>query len=42
MKENRPQTSDKATDKNWAGAKYTSDVVKSGYYKDNEVSIYVD
>ena len=36
------QTSDKATDKNWGGAKYTSDVVKSGYYKDNEVSIYVD
>lgn len=28
-------------DPNWGGAKYTESLVKSGYYKDNEVSLYV-
>ena len=28
-------------DPNWGGAKFTDDLVKSGYYKDNEVSLYV-
>ena len=28
-------------DPNWGGAKFTDALVKSGYYKDNEVSIYV-
>jgi hypothetical protein len=28
-------------DTNWGGAKYTDALVKSGYYKDNEVNIYV-
>ena len=28
-------------DTNWGGAKFTDALVKSGYYKDNEVSLYV-
>ena len=28
-------------DTNWGGAKYTDALVKSGYYKDNEVALYV-
>lgn len=28
-------------DPNWGGAKFTDALVKSGYYKDNEVSVYV-
>ena len=28
-------------DTNWGGAKYTDALVKSGYYKDNEVAVYV-
>jgi hypothetical protein len=28
-------------DSNWGGSDYTEDLVKKGYYKDNEVSIYV-
>lgn len=40
------QETDKAVstnpmDTNWGGIKYTRDVVKSGYYADNEVSVYV-
>jgi hypothetical protein len=29
-------------DPNWGGSEYTQDLVDKGYYKDNEVSLYVD
>ena len=40
------QETDKAVstnpmDTNWGGVQYSRDVVKSGYYADNEVSVYV-
>ena len=28
-------------DTNWGGAKYTQGLVDKGYYKDNEVAVYV-
>jgi len=28
-------------DDNWGGATYTQNLVDKGYYKDNEVAIYV-
>jgi hypothetical protein len=33
--------SDNAMDPNWGGTKYTDALVDAGYYKDNEVNIYV-
>jgi hypothetical protein len=33
--------SDNAMDPNWGGAEYTQALTDSGYYKDNEVNIYV-
>ena len=29
-------------DPNWGGSQYTQDLVNKGYYKENEVSIYID
>jgi hypothetical protein len=29
-------------DPNWGGSQYTQELVDKGYYKENEVSIYVD
>ena len=29
-------------DNNWGGDKYTRNLIKQGYYKGNEVSLYVD
>jgi hypothetical protein len=33
--------SDNPMDPNWGGSKYTDALVEAGYYKDNEVNIYV-
>jgi hypothetical protein len=33
--------SDNAMDPNWGGAKYTQALVDNGYYKDNEVNIFI-
>ena len=33
--------SDNAMDPNWGGSKYTDALVEAGYYKDNEVNIFV-
>jgi len=33
--------SDNAMDPNWGGADYTQALADKGYYKDNEVNIYV-
>lgn len=33
--------SDIATDPNWGGAEYTEALVEKGYYKDNEVKIFI-
>ena len=34
--------SDNAMDPNWGGTEYTQELVDKGYYKENEVSLYVD
>lgn len=39
--ESKNSISPNPMDTNWGGAKYTDALVKSGYYKDNEVSLYV-
>lgn len=39
--ESKDSISPNPMDTNWGGAKYTDALVKSGYYKDNEVSLYV-
>jgi hypothetical protein len=39
--ENKGGVSPNQMDPNWGGAKYTEDLVRSGYYKDNEVNLYV-
>jgi len=39
--ESKGKTSPNPMDTNWGGAKYTQSLVDKGYYKDNELSIYV-
>ncbi len=40
--EAKGKTSPNPMDTNWGGAKYTQTLVDKGYYKDNEVSVYVE
>lgn len=42
IQQQKASISPNAMDPNWGGAAYTADLVGKGYYKDNEVSIYVD
>ena len=42
MKQEAANISPDAMDPNWGGAAYTEELVKQGYYKGNEVSLYVD
>lgn len=41
IKQESAKVSPNAMDPNWGGAGYTEELVEEGYYKDNEVNIYV-
>lgn len=41
IKQESAKVSPDAMDANWGGAAYTQELVEEGYYKDNEVSIYI-
>ena len=42
IKQEKLAVSPDAMDPNWGGAKYTQSLIDKGYYKGNEVSLYVD
>lgn len=42
MKQEKAPISPDPMDPNWGGAAYTEDLVEKGYYKQNNVSLYVD
>ena len=42
MQQEKASISPNAMDPNWGGANYTKELVETGYYKGNEVSIYID
>ena len=42
MQQEKASISPNAMDPNWGGANYTKELVEKGYYKGNEVSIYID
>ena len=42
MKQEAAPISPDPMDPNWGGKDYTQKLVDSGYYKENEVSIYID
>jgi hypothetical protein len=41
LKQESAIVSPDAMDANWGGAEYTKELVEEGYYKGNEVSIYI-
>jgi hypothetical protein len=41
MQQEAAKVSPNPMDPNWGGASYTQDLVDKGYYKDDEVSIYI-
>jgi len=41
MKQEAAKISPDPMDPNWGGSSYTEDLVEKGYYKENEVSIYI-
>jgi len=41
IQQENAKVSPDAMDPNWGGAEYTEDLVDKGYYKDNEVDIYI-
>ena len=41
IKQESAKVSPNAMDPNWGGAGYTEELVEEGYYKDNEVDIYI-
>jgi hypothetical protein len=41
IKQGQAKVSPNPMDDNWGGADYTEELVEEGYYKDNEVSIYI-
>ena len=42
ISQEKSKVSPNPMDPNWGGSEYTQDLVDKGYYKDNEVSLYVD
>ena len=42
INQEKSKVSPNPMDPNWGGSEYTQDLVDKGYYKDNEVSLYVD
>ena len=42
MSQEKSGVSPNPMDPNWGGTQYTQDLVDKGYYKENEVSLYVD
>lgn len=42
IKQEKMKVSPDAMDSNWGGSKYTQKLVDQGYYKENNVSLYVD
>lgn len=42
MSQEKSGVSPNPMDPNWGGSQYTQDLVDKGYYKDNEVSLYID
>ena len=40
--QNKLPVSPDAMDSNWGGAQYTQSLIDKGYYKDNNVAIYVN
>ena len=42
MEQEKAPISPDPMDPNWGGAAYTEDLVEKGYYKQNNVSLYVD
>jgi hypothetical protein len=42
MSQEKSGVSPNPMDPNWGGSQYTQDLVDKGYYKENEVSLYVD
>jgi hypothetical protein len=42
MSQEKSGVSPNPMDPNWGGTEYTQNLVDQGYYKDNEVSLYVD
>ena len=41
IQQENAKVSPDAMDPNWGGAEYTEELVDKGYYKDNEVDIYI-
>jgi hypothetical protein len=41
MKQEAAPVSPDPLDPNWGGSDYTQSLVDKGYYKDNEVSLYI-
>ena len=42
VKQEAAKVSPNPMDPNWGGSSYTQDLVDKGYYKENEVSLYID